>query len=93
MSSHVDLKALTHQSDCLPTSAIRAPSEFDNASARFEPERPCVPRELSDGGDDGELDEPVRRLRHNDAASLVVVQARHGSTPIKCPTSRFGQVC
>lgn len=77
---------MTSESDWFATIAIPAPSNLDDAQARFELEWRNARRDLSDSWDDGELDqldEIVGGLRHSVGASIVVVHARHGSTLIE----------
>jgi hypothetical protein len=94
VTSHDDLKEVTNQSNWFVTIAIPAPSNLDDAQARFELEWRNARRQLSEGWDADDLDrldELVGGLRHSDGTSLVVIHARHGSTLIELldePTRR-----
>lgn len=83
MTQHDDLKALTNESDWFATITIPAPSNVEDARSRLEVEWRAARRQLSDRWSDDEreeLDELVSGVRHGDAASLVIVHARQGST-------------
>lgn len=86
MTLHDDLKHLANESDWFATITIPAPSNLDDARARFELEWRNARRQFSDRWDDNELaqlDDLVAGLHHGDSASVIVVHARHGSTLIE----------
>jgi hypothetical protein len=86
VTRHDDLRAFTNESDWFVTITIPAPSNLDDAQARFDVEWRNARRQLSDGWADGELeqlDELISSVRHDDGASLIIVHARQGSTLIE----------
>ena len=86
MTSYDDLKSLTNESDWFATIALPAPSNVEDARARFELEWRNARRLLSAEWDRNELDqldELVADLHHRDGESVIIVHARHGSTLVE----------
>ncbi len=83
MTSNDDLRDFSTESDWFVTMTIPAPSNIDHAQGRFELEWRNARRHLSDhwtADDIARLDDVIAGLHHHDAAGVVVVHARHGTT-------------
>lgn len=83
MKLHDDLNAFSTESDWFATMTIPAPSNLDHAQHKFDVEWRNARRQLSDRWADVEiaqLDTVIDGLHHHDAAAMILVHARDGST-------------